>query len=303
MLATLIDAPFDNKDWVFETKWDGFRLVARIEKGSVTLFSRSGLIVSDNYLPIAKALEKMKKDAVIDGELVAFDEHGVSRFQLLQNALRATANLHYCVFDIMFLGGGDLRDLPLTERKKQLKAILPKDPLLTYSEHWPERGKRLFKEAQRLHLEGIMAKRAASRYLSGARSKDWLKIKTGKRQEVVIVGFTAPKRSRPHFGALVLAMREGKDWRYAGHVGTGFSHAMLEELHTKMVPLRTASSPFKERVKDEAVTTWVKPKLVAEVKFTEWTSAGEMRHPAFLGLREDKKAIDVVMEKEERPSK
>jgi bifunctional non-homologous end joining protein LigD len=98
-------------------------------------------------------------------------------------------------------------------------------------------------------------------------------------------------------------MREGKDWRYAGHVGTGFSHAMLEELHTKMVPLRTASSPFKERVKDEAVTTWVKPKLVAEVKFTEWTSAGEMRHPAFLGLREDKKAIDVVMEKEERPSK
>ena len=148
MLATLIDAPFDNKDWVFETKWDGFRLVARIENGRVTLFSRSGLVVSDNYMPIAKALEKVKKDAVIDGELVAFDEHGVSRFQLLQNALRSTANLHYCVFDIMFLGGEDLRDLPLTERKKRLKAVLPKDPLLTYSEHWPEHGKRLFKEAQ-----------------------------------------------------------------------------------------------------------------------------------------------------------
>ena len=154
-----------------------------------------------------------------------------------------------------------------------------------------------------MDLEGIMAKRAASRYLSGARSKDWLKIKTGKRQEVVIVGFTAPKRSRPHFGALVLAVREGKAWRYAGHVGTGFSHAMLEELHAKMVPLRTAGSPFKERVKDEAVTTWVKPKLVAEVKFTEWTSAGEMRHPAFLGLREDKKPSDVVMETEEHRSK
>ena len=182
-----------------------------------------------------------------------------------------------------------------------MKAILPKDTLLTYSEHWPEHGRRLFKEAQRLDLEGIMAKRAASRYLSGARSKDWLKIKTGKRQEVVIVGFTAPKRSRSHFGALVLAVREGKAWRYAGHVGTGFSHALLEELHAKMVPLRTAGSPFKERVKDEPVTTWVKPKLVAEVKFTEWTSAGEMRHPAFLGLREDKKPSDVVMETGKAP--
>jgi len=302
MLATLIDAPFDSKDWVFESKWDGFRMVARIEKGSVTLFSRNGLIVSDNYMPIAKALEKVKQDAVIDCELVALDAHGVSRFQLLQNALRAKANLRYCVFDIMFLDGEDLRGLPLVERKKQLRRLLPKNPLLTYSEHWPEHGKRLFKEAQKLDLEGITAKRAASRYLSGARSKDWLKIKTGRRQEVVIVGFTAPRRSRLHFGALVLAVREGKAWRYVGHVGTGFSQAMLGELHKKLTPLRTPTSPFKERVKDEAVTTWVKPKLVAEVKFTEWTSAGEMRHPAFLGLREDKKPVDVVFETEEHPS-
>jgi bifunctional non-homologous end joining protein LigD len=147
-----------------------------------------------------------------------------------------------------------------------------------------------------------MAKRADSRYLSGARSKDWLKIKVGKRQEAVIVGFTAPKRTRLRFGALVLAVREGKDWRYVGHVGTGFSHAMLEELHTKTLPLQTAKSPFKQRIKDEAVTTWIKPKVVAEVKFTEWTSGGEMRHPAFLGLREDKKATDVVVEKEQRRS-
>jgi bifunctional non-homologous end joining protein LigD len=300
MLATLIDAPFDSKDWVFETKWDGFRLVAKIENGSVTLYSRSGLIVSDNYKPIAKALEKTKKDAVIDGELVALDEHGVSRFQLLQNALNTTAHLHYCVFDVMFADGEDLRGLPLVERKKRLKALLPKDPLLIYSEHWPEHGKRLFKEAEQQGLEGIMAKRAQSRYLSGARSKDWLKIKAGKRQEAVIVGFTAPKRTRPRFGALVLAVRKGKDWRYAGHVGTGFSHAMLEELHAKMLPLRTPKSPFKQRIKDEAVTTWIKPKLVAEVKFTEWTSGGEMRHPAFLGLRQDKKATEVVLEKEQR---
>ena len=300
MLATLVDAPFDAPDWVFETKWDGFRLIAKIEKRRVTLYSRSGLIVSDNYKPIAKVLEKVKQDAVIDGELVALDEHGVSRFQLLQNALRTSANLHYCVFDIMFLAGKDLRDLPLVDRKERLRTLLPKDPWLTYSEHWPEHGKRLFKEAQKLLLEGIMAKRAQSRYLSGARSKDWLKIKTGKRQEVVIVRFTAPRRSRPHFGSLVLAVREGDAWRYAGHVGTGFSHAMLEELYGKLWPLRTASSPFKQRVKDEATTTWVKPKLVAEVKFTEWTSGGEMRHPAFLGLREDKKPMDVGLEEERR---
>ena len=130
------------------------------------------------------------------------------------------------------------------------------------------------------------------------RSKDWLKIKTGKRQEVVIVGFTAPRRSRKYFGALVIA--HGPQWRYAGHVGTGFSHAMLEELHAKLWLPRTDKSPFQRRVEDEAVTTWVKPKLVAEVKFTEWTSAGQMRHPAFLGLRGDKNPEDVILEKEAR---
>jgi len=300
MLATLIDAPFDNRDWVFESKWDGFRMVAAIRKGRVTLYSRNGLIVSDNYKSVAKALEKVKQDAVIDGELVALDAHGISRFQLLQNALRTTVNLRYCIFDIMFVGDEDLRGLPLVERRERLRALLPKDPLLAFSEHRPEHGKRFFKEAQKKGLEGIMAKRAASRYLSGARSKDWLKIKTGKRQEVVIVGFTAPRRSRPHFGALVLAVRDGGAWRYVGHVGTGFSHAMLGEILAKLWPLRTRSSPFKQRVKDEANTTWLKPKLVGEVKFTEWTAAGEMRHPAFLELREDKEPMDVVMEKEAR---
>ena len=298
MLATLVDAPFDNPDWVFETKWDGFRMVAAIENRSVTLYSRSGLIVSANYKPIAKAFEKVKQDAVIDGELVAFDAHGVSRFQLLQNALRSSVNLHYCAFDVMFLDGKDLRGLPLVERKQRLRRLLPKDPLIIYSEHWPEHGKRLFKEAEKLGLEGIMAKRARSTYVSGARSKDWLKIKTAKRQEAVIVGFTAPRRTRPRFGALVLAVRDQDAWRYIGHVGTGFSHAMLEELYAKLLPLQTDKSPFKQRVKDQATTTWVKPRLVAEVKFTEWTTAGEMRHPAFLGLRADKKPKDVVLEKE-----
>ena len=298
MLATLVDAPFDSRDWVFETKWDGFRVVAAIEKRRVTLYSRNGLIVSDRYMPVAKALEKLKQDAVIDGELVAFDAHGISRFQLLQNALRATADLRYCVFDIMFLAGQDLRGLPLVDRKERLRGVLPKDRLLSYSEHHPQHGKRLFKQAQQRGLEGIVAKRAGSKYLSGARSKDWLKIKTGKRQEAVIVGFTAPRRSRPYFGALVLAVRDDDRWRYVGHVGTGFTHAMLEAIHARLAPMRTRASPFGARVKDEAATSWVKPRLVAEVKFAEWTAAGEMRHPSFLGLREDKKPDDVVMEKE-----
>jgi bifunctional non-homologous end joining protein LigD len=300
MLATLTDTPFDDPDWVFESKWDGFRMVACIERGRVTLYSRNGKIISDSYLGVAKALEKVKHDAVIDGELVALDAQGISRFQLLQNALRAEATLRYCVFDLMFLDAADLRALPLVERKERLRRLLPKHPLLSFSDHRPEHGTAFFKEAQRQGLEGILGKRADSVYLSGTRSSDWLKIKTARRQEVVTAGFTAPRRSRPYFGALVLAVREGKAWRYIGHVGTGFTHATLKELHGKLLPLRTASSPFKERVKDEAVTTWVKPRLVAEVKFSEWTTAGEMRHPVFLGLRADKRAEDVVREKEKR---
>jgi bifunctional non-homologous end joining protein LigD len=157
---------------------------------------------------------------------------------------------------------------------------------------------KFFEEAERKGLEGIMAKRADSKYLSGARTDDWLKIKTSKRQEVVIVGFTAPRRTRPFFGALTLALREGDGWRYIGHVGTGFSHETLGELHKRLMKLKAAKSPFGKKVKDEAVTTWVKPQLVAEVKFTEWTSSGEMRHPVYLGLRKDKQAKDVVMERE-----
>jgi bifunctional non-homologous end joining protein LigD len=303
MLATLIEQPFDDPGWVFETKWDGFRMVTSIEAGKVTLYSRNGLIVNDRYPPVATALAKLKCDAVLDGELAAFDPNGISRFQLLQNALRSEARLQYCLFDLMFLDGEDLREAPLIERKERLKRILPDgpdDPLLAFSEHRPEHGIAFFSEAERTGLEGIMAKRAMSRYRSGERSADWLKIKTTRRQEAVIVGFTAPRRSRPYFGALALAVRDGGSWRYVGHVGTGFSHAALKEIYDKLLPLRVDASPFRERVKDEAATTWVEPRLVAEVKFTEWTEAGEMRHPAYVGLRDDKRAGDVVEEKERR---
>jgi bifunctional non-homologous end joining protein LigD len=276
MLATLTDAPFDDKNWLFEDKYDGFRMVAKIKGGSVTLYSRNGKIISHNYIEVAKALEGVRGDAVIDGELVALDKSGVSHFQLLQNALRNKAKLQYCAFDLMFQDGEDLRGLPLAERKKRLKAILPKHKLVAYSRHRLASGTKFFEQAEGKGLEGIMAKRADSKYLSGARTDNWLKIKTSKRQEVVIAGFTAPRRSRPCFGALTLALREGDSWRYIGHVGTGFSHDVLEELHGRLIKLKTAKSPFGKKTKDEAVTTWVKPQLVAEVKFTEWTSSGEI---------------------------
>jgi bifunctional non-homologous end joining protein LigD len=298
ILATLTDAPFNDAGWVFEDKYDGFRMVARTKGGKVTLYSRNGKIISHSYVEVAEALEGVKGDAVIDGELVALDKKGVSHFQLLQNALRNEAKLLYCAFDLMFLDGEDLRGLTLLERKRRLKDILPCHQLIAFSRHRKTSGKKFFEEAERKGLEGIMAKRADSQYLSGARTGNWLKIKTSKRQEVVIAGFTAPRRTRPFFGALALAVREKDNWRYIGHVGTGFSHKTLEELHGKLIPLKTAKSPFSAKVKDEAVTTWVKPSLVAEVRFTEWTKAGEMRHPVYLGLRADKQARDVAREQE-----
>ena len=298
MLATLTDAPFDDNGWVFEDKYDGFRMIAEIRRGKVALYSRNGKIISRSYMEVAAALECVRGDAVIDGELVAIGRDGVSHFQLLQNALRHEAKLLYCAFDLMFADGEDLRALPLLDRKKPLKAILPRHRLIAFSRHRKATGKEFFAEAERKGLEGIMAKRADSAYASGTRTPDWLKIKTAKRQEVVIAGFTAPRRTRPHFGALVLALREGDAWRYIGHVGTGFSHRTLEELHGKLLKLKAAKSPFPAKVKNEAVTTWVRPSLVAEVKFAEWTSKGELRQPVYLGLRTDKRATDVVRERE-----
>ncbi|MEH2562250.1 ATP-dependent DNA ligase [Bradyrhizobium sp. AZCC 2289] len=178
-------------------------------------------------MEVAKALECVKGDAVIDGDLVAIGKDGISHFQLLQNALRHEAKLLYCAFDLMFENAVDLRKQPLLERKKRLKAILPRDKLVAFSAHRKGDGTKFFAEAERRGLEGVMAKRADSAYTSGSRTPDW--------QEVVIAGFTAPRRTRPFFGALVLAVREDDTWRYIGHVGAGFSHKVLEDLHAKLV--------------------------------------------------------------------
>lgn len=218
--------------------------------------------------------------------------------QLLQNALNKKAKLLYLIFDVLFLGGRDIREKPLLERKEILRTLLPRDPLLRYSEHVTEFGKREFAKAQRAHEEGVIAKRAAGIYYSGKRTREWLKFKAAYEQEVVIVGYTEPRKSRKYFGSLVLAVRDKarKRWLYAGHVGTGFNQVALKSLYEKMQPLRTEKKPLQQKVRNENTITWLISKLVGQVKFTEWTSDGEMRHPVFLGLRTDKKALDVVRE-------
>jgi bifunctional non-homologous end joining protein LigD len=296
MLATLTDKPFDDPEWIFETKWDGFRLMAETRRGSVSLYSRNGIDLSSKYPTICAALRPINRFAVIDGELVALDANGRSRFQLLQNAERETARLLYCAFDLLYLDDDDLRDWPLVERKELLQRILPKNPLLHYSSHVWDKGIAAFKRAARAGEEGIMAKFALSHYRSGKRTREWLKVKAAQGQEVVIVGFTSPRGSRQYFGSLLLAVREGKEWRYVGRAGSGFDRATLKSLHALLVPLITNKKPVDAKVPGEASTHWVRPKLVGEVKFTEWTAKGEMRHPVFLGLRTDKKATDVVRE-------
>jgi len=296
MLATLTDKPFDDANWVFETKWDGFRAIAVAAPGHASLYSRNGNDVSRKYPSICAALGAIKHESVLDGELVALDAKGRSRFQLLQNVEREPARLLYCVFDLLYLDGKDLRGLPLIERKQALKAVLPKSKFLLYSAHVRGKGLKEFEKAKRAGEEGVMAKLANGRYYSGQRTREWLKVKASQEQEVVIVGFTAPRRSRKYFGSLVLAVRDGTSWKYAGRAGTGFDAETLRELHGVLVPLRTKVKPIAEKVPDEANTTWVKPKLVAEVKFTEWTKAGEMRHPVYLGLRTDKPATEVIRE-------
>jgi bifunctional non-homologous end joining protein LigD len=204
----------------------------------------------------------------------------------------------YDVFDALFVDGTDIRQKPLLERKKLLKALLPREPLLRYSEHVTKCGKREFTKAQRANEEGVIAKRATGLYYSGKRTREWLKFKAVHEQEVVIVGYTGPRRSRKYFGSLVLAVRDKarKRWVYAGHVGTGFDQAALKSIYEMMQPLCTDKKPFDQKVKNETATTWLIPKLVGEVKFAEWTSKSEMRHPAFLGLRTDKRALDVIRE-------
>jgi len=309
-LATLVSGAPDGDEWVHELKFDGYRLIAVLEGGTVRLLTRNGNDWTERMPALAGALARVKHDAVLDGELVVLDEHGVSNFQRLQNSLSAgsSAELVYYAFDLLFLDGADRRAQPLVERKRALDALLKEAPasvrkVLRASEHVVGRGAEFFRTACGLGVEGIVSKRAAAPYRAG-RGRDWLKVKCLKRQEFVIVGFTDPGGSRSHFGALLLAVRGERGFVYAGRVGTGFSEASLGELRSALEPLGTTQQLELENAPRGAHARgvhWVEPKLVCEVAFTGFTEDGLLRHPTFQGLRDDKRPEEVRAEREEDP--
>lgn len=308
MLATLVDQPFDEQGWLYEVKWDGYRALALINKGKVELKSRNDKSFNDKFYPLTKALAAWKINAVLDGEIVVLGNNGVSSFGGLQGwRSEADGDLVYYVFDILWYEGKDLTGLPLTERKAILSAVLPKDPMVQLSEYFEGSGIEFYNTAQRTGLEGIIAKKASSKYEPGDRSKDWLKIKAYKRQEMVIGGFTKNEDSIKVFSALLVGMYDGRQLHYAGKVGTGFSTKTQKELMALFKPLITSKVPFSyvpdvnkpSRFRPDpprARVTWLKPKLVCEVSYAEMTGDGIMRHPSFEGLRTDKPATDVVKE-------
>ncbi|GAB3203406.1 bifunctional non-homologous end joining protein LigD [Pontibacter aydingkolensis] len=298
MMAKLTDAPFDSEDWVFEIKWDGYRAIAEVNNGQVELYSRNSKSFGDKYKPIVDSLQQLGEEAVLDGEIVVLNDEGYATFQQLQNYQNTPSeHLYFYVFDLLYLNDKDLRELPLLERKQMLDKLLQEElPAIRYSDHVVGRGKDFFKEAQRKQIEGIMAKKADSPYRDGKRSSEWLKIKTHLRQEAVIGGFTEPKGKRKHIGALLLGVYEHGEFTYVGQSGSGFNSKSLEALKAKLDPLKQTESPFSDKVKPNAPATWVKPELVAEITFAEWTSDGIMRQAIYEGLREDKDARDVVRE-------
>jgi bifunctional non-homologous end joining protein LigD len=300
MLATLVDGPFDREGWAFEVKWDGFRSVAVVKGGRARLVSRNGKSQNARFPSVAAALAGLGVDAVLDGEIVAVDKKGRPVFQALQNVRRGgEGRILYYVFDVLQVDGRDLRPLPLERRQAVLRKLLPASGTVRLSEAVETTGKAFFRAAETNGLEGIMAKDLGSPYRPGARTRDWLKIKTESRQEAVICGFTRPRASRRHFGALVLgAFRDG-ELVYIGSVGAGFSERSLQDISAKLAPLVKDRPPFAKAPRTDTPVTWVAPRLVCEVKFREWTSDGLMRQPVFLGLRDDKPARKVVRERAE----
>jgi bifunctional non-homologous end joining protein LigD len=297
MLATLVDAPFDDDGWLFEIKWDGYRAICAIdEKGKLTLVSRNGLDMLARFPGLAALSEAFGSvPIVVDGEIVSLDAEGRSAFQRLQESQKKDEVLTYAAFDVIYADGRDLRKAPLEKRKELLERLIRDDELVLYSKHVVGQGKALFKQAQQRRLEGIVGKKRDSVYQE-RRSRDWVKIKAQLEQEFVIGGWTEPRASRKGFGALLLGAYDGDKLRYVGNVGTGFSHKLLLSLHERLLKLERKTSPFETPVESNMKAHWARPELVAEVRFTEWTRDLILRQPAFLGLREDKSAREVVLE-------
>src|SRR5947209_5914923 len=302
MKAQLVGEAFDDDRWLFEVKWDGIRLVSFIDEGKVSLQTRAGRIVDAEY-PQLQAISRLvnARQAVLDGEVVVLDDEGRPSFQLLQNRGTEPRPMQYVVFDVVYFDGQRLFKVPLEDRKRLLRDIVRDGGILKYSDHVLGQGQAFFKAAQQKRLEGIVAKLRDSPYQPGVRSSAWLKIKAHLQQEVVIGGFTAPRASRKYFGALIVGVYEDGKLVYTGHVGGGFDERTLAELYKLMKPLIVKQPPFSGTPpRGNEKPTWVKPVLLAEVKFAEWTRDGVMRQPVFLGLRDD---IDPREVRREQPLK
>lgn len=297
MLATLTKEPFSDPDWVFEMKWDGYRAIAEVSNGGVALYSRNLLSFAGRFSPVTAALGKFRLEAVLDGEIVVVDDRGFPDFQKLQDYQKhPSGHLVYYVFDLLHLQGRDLTGLPLLRRKAVLKQILPSSPHVKYSDHITGDGLTFFKVVRDAGLEGVMAKRAASVYHTGKRSRQWLKIKTRLTQEAVIAGFTEPRGGRKDFGALVLGVFDKNELTFVGHTGGGFDARKLRDIRARLTPLIRKTSPFKTAPKTNMPVTWVTPALVCEVQFHGWTAEGLLRQPVFLRMREDRNPRDIRRE-------
>jgi bifunctional non-homologous end joining protein LigD len=302
-LATLVKAPPEGRQWFHELKFDGYRMLCNRSGGQVRFWSRNQKDWTHKFSHIGKAVKALQvNSAILDGEVVAVDDSGRASFQKLQQSLGKTgdAGFVYQIFDLIYLEGYDLTQTPLKDRKLLLAEVLEsagETGILRYSDHVEGNGIEFFKQACKLGIEGVVSKLADSRYES-TRSRSWLKAKCLKRQEFVIAGYTKSDKDFPGFGALVLGVYDKGKLVYAGRAGTGFSIKQRLDLRKKLDRLIRASSPFAVVPKDPGLrkAVWTTPQLVGEVAFTEWTADGYIRHPSFKGLREDKKARDVVRE-------
>lgn len=308
MLATLVNKPFDKPGWLYEVKWDGYRAVAYCNMGKVNILSRNNKPFNEKFYPVYDALLAWGINAVVDGEICVLNKQGVSHFGSLQNwRSEADGDLVYYVFDLLWLEGRNLMELPLSERRKLLKSKLPGIDIIRYSETFETRASEFLAAAGKLGMEGIIAKKADSVYEPGERSRNWVKIKTNHRHEVVIGGFTQNEDSPKLFSSLLVGVYEKGVLQYTGKIGTGFNQAMQKQLMAAFKPLIRKTCPF-AMIPDvnkpsrfrpnppKATATWLKPTLVCEVSYVEMTADGVMRHPAFEGMRTDKDAAEVKTE-------
>jgi bifunctional non-homologous end joining protein LigD len=304
MLAKLSEKAFDDEDWIFEIKWDGYRAVADLSHKVPLFYSRNGISFLSKFEKVSQNFSLQKYKMILDGEIVAYDENGKPNFQLLQQiGDHPNLALVYQVFDLLWLNGHSTEELPLLQRKELLKEALIETDSIKYCDHIPEKGIDFFNQMKKMELEGMIAKKADSLYLENHRSSDWLKIKFTNTEEAIICGFTEPRGSREGFGALILGKYIDGKLIYAGHTGTGFNKESLNLLHERLKKLVTKNAPFETIPKTNMPVTWIKPNLVCEIKYSEITKDGIFRHPVFVAIREDKNPEDINEKPKEMKAK